>query len=119
MPTANPADIVTSAAHNLADVLRNNVKTRAKVVANFADLKRLQQILSRSQICEPEEAERIKNNNQTNEPAPRVDIQSDTPPPRVRDTVAHPRVPLISPSSKAAYPTEHPTFSPAMNTRSS
>ena len=49
-PTATPADIVTAAAHNLADALRNNVKSRAKGVTNFADLKRLQQILSRSHI---------------------------------------------------------------------
>ena len=117
-PTATPADIVTAAAHNLADALRNNVKSRAKGVTNFADLKRLQQILSRSQICEPEEAERIQINNQTDEPTPRVDPPSDTPPPRVRDTVAPPRVPIISPS-EAAYPTDYPTSSPAMNTRSS
>jgi hypothetical protein len=107
-PTVTPADIITAAAHNLAQALQNNMKALAKGETNIKDLKRLKQILSRANIINP---------NNTDCAAPRVAQQPDTPPPRVRNTVAPPRVPTLS-TNKTECPTHPPTSPPAMNTRS-
>jgi len=113
-PNVSPADVITAAVTKLANVLLKNVKAEAIGDTKFEDLKRLQQILAGSQICEPTNIIPAANNNQTDEPVPRVDPR-DTPPTRVRDTAAPPRVPTIS-LNEAEYPTEHPTSSPVMNT---
>ena len=48
-PTFTPADTITSAAINLSDALRRNVKAQSIGKINYADLKRLQEILANSQ----------------------------------------------------------------------
>ena len=106
-PIVTPADIITASSHNLADALNNNIKSQSKGAKNIADLKRLQHILSGSNTF---------INNDTDASTPRVTPQPDTPPPRVRDTVALPRVPKIS-TNKAERPTEHPASSPTIQTR--
>ena len=123
-PTVTPADTITAAAINLAEALRKNVKAQSIGQINYADLKRLQAILTNAQArnSNPSQPDmEIASPTRLETPSINRDLVLNLPQrnasvlsPRVDNNATSPRViPTVSHKE-----TSNPASTPAQNTRS-